>query len=65
MGIAEYIRTLRLQQAQTLLKESDIPITEIAASVGFDDYNYFRRVFKKETGCSAKKYRERKGIQQL
>lgn len=65
MGIAEYIRTLRLQQAQTLLKESDIPITEIAASVGFDDYNYFRRVFKKETGCSAKKYREKKGIQQL
>lgn len=59
MGIAEYIRTLRLQQAQTLLKDTETAITEIASAVGFDDYNYFRRVFKKETGCSAKKYREK------
>ncbi|WP_350339937.1 AraC family transcriptional regulator [Sporofaciens sp. JLR.KK001] len=25
--------------------------------MGFSDYNYFYRVFKKETGISAKKYR--------
>lgn len=58
MGIAEYIRTLRLEQAQKLLKESDLSITQISDSIGFDDYNYFCRVFKKETGYSAKKYRE-------
>lgn len=57
MGIAEYIRTLRMEQAQHLLKASPYSITTIANMVGFEDYNYFRRVFKKETGYSAKKYR--------
>lgn len=58
MGIAEYIRMLRLKQAQHLLKSTDLTITQISDKVGFEDYNYFCRVFKKETGYSAKKYRE-------
>ena len=59
MGIAEYIRTLRLEQAQQLLKDTELPITQISDKIGFEDYNYFCRVFKKETGYSAKKYREK------
>lgn len=55
MGIAEYIRELRLEQAQKLLKDTELPITLISDQVGFEDYNYFCRVFKKETGYSAKK----------
>lgn len=57
MGIAEYIRTLRIERARELLRSSDRSVTQIADDVGFDDYNYFCRVFKKETGYSAKKYR--------
>lgn len=57
MGIAEYVRDLRLEEAKTLLKTTNTSITEIAQRVGFEDYNYFSRVFKKETGYSAKKYR--------
>ncbi len=57
MGIAEYVRDLRLEEAKNLLKTTDFPITEVAQRVGFDDYNYFSRVFKKETGYSARKYR--------
>lgn len=59
MGIAEYIRTLRLEQAQQLLKDTELPITQISDKIGFEDYNYFCRVFKKETVYSAKKYREK------
>ncbi|MCJ7846063.1 MAG: helix-turn-helix domain-containing protein [Blautia sp.] len=33
------------------------PVTAIADEVGFCDYNYFCRVFKKEADISAKKYR--------
>jgi AraC-like DNA-binding protein len=33
------------------------PVTAIADEVGFCDYNYFCRVFKKEAGIFAKKYR--------
>ena len=46
-----------IQQAQKLLKETAWPITRVASESGFADYNYFCRVFKKETGISARKYR--------
>lgn len=58
MGIAEYIRILRIEKSQQLLRNSELSITQIADDVGFEDYNYFCRIFKKETGHSAKKYRE-------
>ncbi|WP_148411339.1 PocR ligand-binding domain-containing protein [Murimonas intestini] len=57
MGIAEYVRLLRIDEARRLLKETDYSITRIANMTGFADYNYFCRVFKKMTGVSAKKYR--------
>lgn len=58
MGIAEYLRNLRLEHAKHLLKDTSLPITQIADRVGFDDYNYFCRCFKRDTGYSARKYRE-------
>ncbi len=56
-GLAEYIKTLRIKEARRLLKETDLAVHEIADKVGFMDYNYFCRVFKKEVGMPAKKYR--------
>lgn len=57
-GIAEHIKTLRIEEAKRLLKETTIPVAEIAGMVGFFDYNYFCRVFKKVTGMPALKYRK-------
>ncbi len=57
-GIAEHIKNLRIKEACRLLKESTLSISEISDRVGFNDYNYFCRVFKKETGISAGKYRK-------
>ena len=57
IGIAEYIRNLRIEEAKRLLRETDLPVYQIADRVGFADYNYFCRVFKKEVGLPAKKYR--------
>lgn len=56
-GIAEYIRELRIDKAKELLRTTDKSITEIASDVGFGDYNYFCRFFKKAVGYPAKKYR--------
>lgn len=58
VGIASYIKNLRIKEAERLLKETDLTITEISDRVGFADYNYFHRVFKAKTGISAKKYRK-------
>ena len=57
VGIAKHIKMLRIEEAKRLLKETDMSIDSISEKVGFDDYNYFCRVFKKEVGMSAGKYR--------
>jgi len=56
-GIADHIRHLRIERARQLLTDTELSVTEISSAVGFADYNYFCRVFKKEVGISAKKYR--------
>ena len=56
-GVAGYIREKRLERAEHMLKHTATPITEIATAVGFTDYNYFLRVFKKRYGISPKSLR--------
>lgn len=58
IGIAEYIKSKRIERAKQLLLTTDKLVTEISQMTGFFDYNYFCRVFKKEVGISAKKFRE-------
>ncbi len=57
VGIAKHIKDLRLEEAKRLLTQTDMTIVQIADRVGFADYNYFCRVFKKEVGMPARKYR--------
>lgn len=57
MSIVEYITKTRLEMAQKILTETNLPIQEIAAMVGYSDYAYFTRVFKKETGYSPRHFR--------
>ena len=57
-GIAEHVKSLRIQESKRLLRETDLKIIQIADKVGFTDYNYFCRVFKKEVGMPAKQYRK-------
>ncbi|MDR0473945.1 MAG: AraC family transcriptional regulator, partial [Treponema sp.] len=46
----DYLRSLRIVEAIKLLLSSDECVKQIAYQVGYDDVNYFVRVFKKETG---------------
>ena len=59
-GLAAYIKGRRIEAAKELLKKTNKSTLEIAAEVGFSDVNYFLRVFKKEVGESAAKYRKKK-----
>lgn len=59
-GIAEHIRTLRIEKARALLDEqSGLSLAEIAYECGFHDYNYFITVFKRTTGLPPKAYQSR------
>lgn len=53
----EYLARLRMQQALSLLKGSDMRIAEIAASVGIDDPAYFCRCVRNATGMGPREFR--------
>ena len=56
-GVASFIKTKRLLRAKELLRATDMKVSEIASAVGFSDYNYFLREFKRYFGVSSKKIR--------
>ena len=58
MGIEQLTRKLRVDAAKKLLTQTTLPVSEVAARVGYDDYNYFIKVFKKETNATPAKYRK-------
>jgi AraC family transcriptional regulator len=54
----QYIQTLRLQKAQTLLANTALPVSEIAATLGFDNPQSFSRLFFQRLGRYPSHYRE-------
>ena len=56
---AQYILSLRMVNAQSLLENTDYNIGEIAEIVGYENQLYFSRVFKKEYGVSPAQYRKK------
>ncbi|MCF0134351.1 MAG: helix-turn-helix transcriptional regulator [Blautia sp.] len=55
---AQYILSLRINNAQSLLESTSYNITEIAAIVGYDNPLYFSRLFRKYCGISPKEFRQ-------
>ena len=55
----EYRVTKRMETAKSLLAGTDLSVTDISSSLGFDDPLYFSRVFKRHTGVSPRDYRNK------
>ncbi len=53
-----YITELRMKRSMELLENSDLSVVDIARKVGYDEGQYFFRVFKKYTGMTPLNYRE-------
>ena len=60
----EYIIKLRLEEAAILLQDPDLSIAEAALQSGFNDSNYFSRLFRKKNNISPRGYRKMLGLQQ-
>lgn len=58
IGFNNYVTTLRIKEATSLLKNSNMTISEVAEKSGFDSLQHFCAVFKKETGINAGKFRK-------
>ena len=52
-----FINEYRIEKACEMLSESELPVSEIALSVGFDNFSYFIRKFREYKGVTPKKYR--------
>nr|WP_151737660.1 AraC family transcriptional regulator [Paenibacillus tengchongensis] len=56
--LIEYLNTIRVQEAQRRLRETDDKVTAIAGETGFDSIAHFGRVFKSITRRSPLQYRK-------
>lgn len=52
VSTTEYIQTRRLEQAETLLADTGKTIKEISGECGFNDHNYFSRIFRMKKGVT-------------
>ncbi|MEA5121046.1 MAG: PocR ligand-binding domain-containing protein [Propionibacterium sp.] len=52
-----YIATRRISRAQLMLAFTETPVRKIAADLGFNQVNYFSRVFRTYTGMAPSEYR--------
>ncbi|MDR1108868.1 MAG: helix-turn-helix domain-containing protein [Spirochaetaceae bacterium] len=60
-NLSSYLNRLRVEKAGYLLIETDLSLSEIAGSCGFEDQSWFSKIFKNYTGISPGKYRAQKG----
>ena len=54
----QYILTIRINNAVSLLETTDYNVTEISTIIGYDNPLYFSRIFKKQKGVSPSDYRK-------
>lgn len=52
-----YLIECRLEEASRILKNTDLPVSEVARAVGFNSQSHFGKLFKAKTGFSPIQYR--------
>lgn len=62
MPFGEYLRKMRLNYAENLLRSSEISVSEIAFEAGFGSLSHFSRTFRKKHDCSPQEYRRNMSI---
>lgn len=58
-GPAHYLQDLRMQRARALLRDPYLSIADIAGLCGYEDANYFVRLFRRVHGVSPGRWRSR------
>ena len=60
-SISAYITSIRMNMAKKMLHSKDCAISSAAYAVGFEDNNYFSKVFRRSVGMSPMAYRRAHG----
>ncbi|MDR1839863.1 MAG: helix-turn-helix domain-containing protein [Treponema sp.] len=61
-NLSNYLNRLRVEKAATMLLATNLPISEIAKTCGFEDQSWFSKIFKNNTGFTPGKYRDHGNI---
>ncbi|MFB9054970.1 helix-turn-helix domain-containing protein [Formosa undariae] len=56
--VTDFIRNVRVETAEDLIKTSDLNISEIVYTVGLTSRSYFSKIFKEKYNCSPKQYQD-------
>ena len=56
----DYVKSVRMKKAKTLIKNSNMTIENIANAVGYPNVEHFSRSFKKKFGIAPMQYRNQK-----
>ena len=56
----QLLTTVRLENAEQLLRDTAMPVSDIAAAVGYESSEHFIRTFRKHVGLTPSEYRQKK-----
>lgn len=59
MSYVDYITSLRVEKAKELLEKTDRTVKDVGIAVGYENANYFTRVFKRIEGIAPSQYKSR------
>ena len=57
VSIGQYLQQRRLDEAQALLRRTNLSITEVGVAVGLSDASHFSRMFREQTGVTPSAFR--------
>ena len=57
--IGQYLTELRIEYSMKLLMDKQLKLYHIAEMVGYEDPNYFAKIFKRHVGMTPSEYREK------
>lgn len=56
--VTNFIRNVRIEKAEELIRTTDLNISEVVYSIGLTSRSYFSKIFKAKYNCSPKHYQE-------
>jgi two-component system response regulator YesN len=58
MPLVNYIQKRKIEKACRLFREEKFSVSEVASRLGYSNFSYFAKIFKKNTGYSPAEYRK-------
>ena len=54
--VTDYIKNLRVEESERLIKNTDLNVSQIVYTIGFSSRSYFSKIFRNKYNCSPNEY---------